>query len=157
MEPTAFFVLALKAHGLALHPRTREAVQLILDRQLAAGGCNYGNTVVLGQPLRPHVQPTGIALLALADEMEQSRAAGRSLKYLRTSLSANTTTASLCWGLLGLAAQGQTPADAEAWLEQAARHTREHGASPHKLALLALAALQERSPLVTLPKRKVDA
>ena len=65
VEPTALAVLALKAVGLGDHDRTREAVRLLHDRLFSDGGCNYGNTVVLGQELRPHLQPTAIALLAL--------------------------------------------------------------------------------------------
>ena len=44
--------------GLPPHPRNwRNAQAMLIDRLLAGGGCNYGNTVVLGQELRPHVQP----------------------------------------------------------------------------------------------------
>src|SRR5207302_5660581 len=66
IEPTAMHVLALKAAGRGDHPRTREAVRLLIDRLLVGGGCNYGNTVVMDQGLRPHLQPTGLAMLALA-------------------------------------------------------------------------------------------
>ena len=48
VEPTAMAVLALKAFGQQAHARTREAVQLLIDRLLPAGGCNYGNTVCAG-------------------------------------------------------------------------------------------------------------
>jgi len=44
IEPTALHVLALKSTGREDHQRTREAVKLLLDRQLPTGGCNYGNT-----------------------------------------------------------------------------------------------------------------
>jgi len=54
------------------HPRADEAVQLMLDRILPGGGCNYGNTIVLDQLLRPHIQPTGIVLLALAGDANRS-------------------------------------------------------------------------------------
>ena len=46
--------------------RTREGVQLIIDRLLPTGGSNYGNTLVLGQATLPQVQSTGLAMLALA-------------------------------------------------------------------------------------------
>ncbi len=68
LEPTAMQVLALKAVGQGNHPRTREAIRLLIDRLLPDGGCNYGNTVVMDQVLRPHLQPTGLAMLALAGE-----------------------------------------------------------------------------------------
>ncbi len=153
VEPTALHVLALKATGHADHPRCREAIQLLLDRQLLGGGCNYGNTRVLGQTLLPHVQPTGIAMLALADESlefdpHQRDRIGRSLTYLKDAISAQTTTASLCWALLGLAAHDQRPQDTDGWLEAAFDRTRRRDAGPHKYALLALAACGEAQPLM---------
>jgi hypothetical protein len=56
-------------------------------------------------------------------------------------MSKETTPASLAWGLLGLAAHGVTLPDASNWLEAAAKHVQSHDSSPHKLALLALAAI----------------
>jgi hypothetical protein len=140
VEPTALHVLALKAAGHESHPRTREAIELLVDRQLSSGGCNYGNTEVLGQSLLPHVQPTGLAMLALAGEPNGSGRIEQSLKYLTKSLSASTTTASLCWGLLGLSAHDRRPAEAEVWLESAYGRTIRRNRSAYELALLALAA-----------------
>lgn len=140
VEPTALHVQALKAAGHGEHPRTREAVTLLIDRQLPSGGCNYGNTEVMGQMLLPHVQPTGLAMLALAGEPDALGRIERSLAYLKQSLSVRTTTASLCWGLLGLSAHDRRPATAGQWLESAYARTMRRDQSPHKLALLALAA-----------------
>ena len=141
IEPTALHILALKAAGRGEHSRTREGVMLLLDRQLPAGGCNYGNTTVLGQMLRPHVHPTGIALLALAGEQDQSHRIAKSVAWLKNALSKETTPASLAWGLLGLAAHGVTLPKASTWLEAAFDQVQSHDQSPHKLALLALAAV----------------
>lgn len=140
IEPTAFHVLALKATGRGEHSRTREGIALLLDRQLPAGGCNYGNTSVLGQMLRPHIQPTGIALLALAKEQDQGNRIAKSVAWLRKALSKETTPTSLAWGLLGLAAHGVELASAADWLAAAEQRIKSHDASPHKLSLLALAA-----------------
>lgn len=140
LEPTAMFVLALKAAGQSQHARTREAVRLLVDRLLPHGGCNYGNTIVLGQELLPHVQPTGVVMMALADEQLTDPRIELSLQYLDRELSAETTTASLCYGLLGLAAHDRAPADRHAWLERAYQRTNSQDASPYKLALVALAA-----------------
>lgn len=140
IEPTAFHVLALKATGRGEHPRTREAATLLLDRQLPSGGCNYGNTSVLGQMLRPHVQPTGIALLALAGETDQGNRIAKSVAWLRNALSKNTTPASLSWGLLGLTAHGVTLPNGADWLATAFERVQAHDQSPYKLALLTLAA-----------------
>jgi hypothetical protein len=140
LEPTAFAVAALKATGHTDHPRTREAVRLIIDRLLPDGGANYGNTVVLDQQLRPHVQPSGIVLLAVADESDPTGRINRTVEYLRSVLSAETTTASLCFALMGLAASRQLPEQQLAWLERASERTLARDTSPYKLALLALAA-----------------
>jgi hypothetical protein len=140
IEPTALHVTALKAVGQSNHARTRDGVRLLIDRLLADGGCNYGNTVVLGQTLRPHVQPTGIALLALAGESDSSGRIAKSIGWLRRAIGAETTSASLAWALLGLRAHGIRLPDAEAWLASACERTSKSGSSPHKLALLLLAA-----------------
>lgn len=140
IEPTAFHVLALKATGRGEHPRTREAATLLLDRQLPSGGCNYGNTSVLGQMLRPHVQPTGIALLALAGETDQGNRIAKSVAWLRNALSQDTTPSSLAWGLLGLAAHGVILPNGANWLAMAFERVQAHDQSPYKLAMLTLAA-----------------
>ena len=121
VEPTAWGLLALRAVGQGQHARAREAAHLLQNRLLDAGGCNYGNTVVLGQQLLPHVQPSGLTLMALAGE---GVAAGRiepSLDYLEQELGPTTTPASLAYGLMGLAAFDRWPAAANGWLTSAAR------------------------------------
>lgn len=150
MEPTALQVAALKAAGQRNHPRTREAVQMLVDRQIASGGCNYGNNIVLGQTLRPHVLPTGMVLTALAGEFDSRGRIFRSLAYLRKAMSLKTTTCSMAWGLSGLAAHGRTPPDAARWLDAASRRLDKRQESPHQRALLLLASLGEHSPLITL-------
>lgn len=176
-EPTALALLALRASGWASHPRAIEADRLLRDRLLPAGGCNYGNTRVLGQMTLPLLQPTGVVLTALAGsrtgwqdhelEMDQGRpivqrtgqaaAAAerleRTLAYARGAVGIRTGVASLCWGLLGLAAFGEFPANAEHWLQTGARRTLQgRRRSPLRLALLALAAKGEDAPLITLSK-----
>lgn len=150
LEPSALFVIAFKALGLTDHERTREAVELLIDRILPDGGCNYGNTFVLGQQLRPHVQPSGIAMLALRNEFDVERKLVRTLDYLAESLRSQTTSASLAWALLGLAAHGRSPRNADQLLAGAFAKTKQRDKSPHKIALLALAALGQDAPLITL-------
>jgi hypothetical protein len=147
LEPTAFAVLALKAAGQNDAPRTREAVRLIIDRFLPEGGCNYGNTFVLGQLLRPHVQPSGVALAAVVDERDPSGRLERTVGYVRQAISSDTTCTSLCFALLGLGAANALPDAANRWLESAAQRTLKREASPYKLALLALAAKSSDKPL----------
>ena len=145
VEPTAMFVWALKRLGYADHPRTREAVRLLQDRLLPGGGCNYGNTVVLGQLLRPHLQPTGLALVALAGQPTADPRYQRSIDYLTHHLNEQTPTASLAYGLLGLAAAGHGLPDGDRMLERALDRELVRGASPYRLALVALAAARNSS------------
>ena len=106
VEPTAISLLALRSAGRAGHPHCREAVKLLLDRQLPAGGWNFGNTTVFGHVLRPQVQPTGLALAALAGEADIRPKVQGSLDFSRTTLSRRTTAASLGYALMGLAGHG---------------------------------------------------
>jgi hypothetical protein len=142
LEPTAMFVLALKAAGLADHPRAREGVRLLVDRLLPNGGANYGNTIVLGQPLLPHIQPTGLALLALAGESCADPRIEQSLAYLERELTHDTPAASLGYAVLGLTSHGRRPPEADEWLCAAFQREMRRGPSPYKLALIALAATQ---------------
>jgi hypothetical protein len=147
VEPTAYAVLALKAAGCDDHPRTREAVRLLIDRLLPDGGCNYGNTFMLGQCLRPHLQTSGAALAAIADERDPSGRLERTATYLQANLSARTTSVSLSFGVLGLGAYGALPEVSDRWLEAAAHRTFQRSRSPYQLALLALAAKANMFPL----------
>jgi hypothetical protein len=153
VEPTAIQLIALKAAGYGNHPRTREAITMLFERLLSIGGCNYGNTVVLGQELRPHAQPTGLAMLALAGQPDADGRIERSLNYLSANLSVETTSASLSYGLMGLAAHDRLPADASKWLQAAYRRTIARDSAAYKLALLSLAALGKECPLVDLPAK----
>lgn len=147
LEPTAFHLLALKAAQRRDSRRARDAALLLIDRQLPQGGCNYGNTFVLGQELRPHVQPSGIALAALAGEGDHSGRLDRSIGWVRKAISSQTTACSLSWALLGLAAHGVELPESEHWLGCARERVEAHDRSPHKRALIALAALGKKAPL----------
>ncbi|QDU30966.1 hypothetical protein ETAA8_61190 [Anatilimnocola aggregata] len=157
LEPTAFHLLAYRAVKQRSHPRAAEAVRLLIDRQLPDGGCNYGNTTVLGQTLRPHVQPTGIALLALAGESDPSGRMEKSLTWLKWSLGSRTTASSLSWALHGLHAHGREVPQAAELLRGAYQRVQSHDQSPHKFALLALAALGEQSPLIGITRMDTPA
>jgi len=150
LEPTAMFVLALKAAGYHDHSRTREAVRLIVDRLLPEGGCNYGNTFVLGQLTLPQVQPTGIAMLALADEATHDPRVEKSLRYLESNIGPETTTSSLCFGLMALSAFERRPASSKQLLQEACQRTLERGESCYKVALLLLALHEQLSWLPQL-------
>jgi hypothetical protein len=146
VEPTAIQLLALNAAGYAEHPRYREAVELLLNRQLPNGGWNYGNTTVLGHVLFPHVQPTGLALAALAGESNVRNSVQKSFKYLQQSLSEQTTTCALAFALIGLAGHKEWSPKAGPWLAAAYARTVVNPktpigrGSPYYTALLVLAA-----------------
>ena len=79
--PSSMAVIALRTAGYADHARVREAIRLLLDRQLSLGGWNYGNTKVFGQELQPMVDNTGVALSALANSIPRPEIEP-SLQYL---------------------------------------------------------------------------
>ena len=81
--PTAFSIIAIKQFTVcnrseASEKRIHLGVEMLLDRACVDGGWNSGNSVVYGVPLRPHVEATAIALLALQDE-QRSEMIQRSL------------------------------------------------------------------------------
>jgi hypothetical protein len=151
-EPTAMCVLALKATGNGNHPRAREGVRLLIDRLLPEGGCNYGNTILLGQTLKPHLEPTGLTLLALVGETDTSGRLKRSIAYARDATAKSRTAASLAFGLLGLAAHDAWPAAADVWLQETFERTH-RGAFLPRRTLLTLASLGRSCPLITLTAR----
>jgi len=150
LEPTAMFLLALKASGYGANSRAREAVKVLLDRQLPDGGCNYGNTFVLGQELRPQLEPSGLALLALGGVQDPSGRIAKTIEYVVGNTSAEVSTLSLSYALMGLAAHGKYPTEAHAWLGKALERSRSRGVSAQRLALAALAAMGTECPLVRL-------
>jgi hypothetical protein len=140
LEPTCFFVLGLRAAGYGHHPRVREGVKLISDRLLPRGGANYGNTIVLGQEILPHVQPTGLAMLALAGESLVDERISKSLNYLERNLGPHTAPASLAFGCLGLAAQDRSLEDAASWVLASMEGSPREQLAAYEQALLLLAA-----------------
>jgi len=148
IEPTALCVLALKAMGHGTHARTREGVELLVDRQLPSGGCNYGNTTVMGQTLIPHVQPTGLAMCALMNEPADPRIE-KSLSYLANQIALDTPLTSLCFALLGLTAHGRWTSELSELLRSAYLKNRRRDISSYQMSLLLLASLGPECPLLT--------
>jgi hypothetical protein len=144
IEPTALAVLALKSVGHGDHPRTREGVRVLHDRLLPDGGCNYGNTFVLGQQLLPHIQPTGLTLLALDGEQDDDGRIARSVDWLERAIDRDTAAASLAYAVWALARYGRAAENAERWLAGASRR-KATLASPYRMALLLLAAAALRT------------
>lgn len=107
LEPTSLALLALAASQQTEHARYQEGIAMLKDRLIPSGGANYGNTMVLGQWLRPHLQPTGLALWGLgpaASTVPELRDAA--VAFLLKELPNETAPASLAYAALGLAAQG---------------------------------------------------
>jgi hypothetical protein len=147
VEPTAASVIALRRCKHLNHPRTRQGIKLILDRAIDGGGWNYGNTSVFGQELHPQPAPTGLALLALADLHDGQDAVKTSCAYLRKILPETRSSASLSWGVLGLSAWEERPAEAGRWLEESYRQVQAGGNSALSLACLILAGVKESCDL----------
>lgn len=150
IEPTAISVLALRAAGYGTHQRATEAAKLLVDRLLPEGGANYGNTTVFGQTLRPHPQPTGLALLALAGYPDTSGKVERSLAYLERTLPTTAGGTSLAYGVMALTAHHRRPKQAVQWLAAAQRKPSALRNGPRQ-ALLTLAACEDRCPLIINP------
>jgi hypothetical protein len=104
--PTAFSVIAIKQftvcnRSAASEKRIHLGVEMLLDRACVGGGWNSGNSVVYGVALRPHVEATAIALLALQDE-ERTREIQKSVSWLRQNANRIDSVCSLAWCILSL-------------------------------------------------------
>jgi hypothetical protein len=138
VEPTGICLIALRTAKQGENGRTGEAIRMLMDRQLSAGGWNYGNTTVYGQDLYPQPENTGIALDALAGRVARNDVA-RSLRYLEERLTHVRAPLSLGWGLLGLGAWGARPGNARPWLRESFELQRRYG--PYDTTLLSLLLL----------------
>jgi hypothetical protein len=152
MEPTCLAVLALRTTGRASDPRCEEAIRLVTDRLLPAGGANYGNTIVLGQELLPHLQPTGLVMLALAGTRSDDERIRKSVEYLSKTVAADLPGSSLAYALMGLSAWRKYPEAADGWLAASVARTRSRNGFLPVIALSLLAALDARNPLIMLPR-----
>jgi hypothetical protein len=140
LEPTCYEVLGLTAAGYGDHPRVIEGRRVIVDRLLPDGGANYGNTIVLGQQLLPHVAPSGVALVALATNAPPDDRIEKSLAYIERAIGPDLPPASLSWACLGLTAHDRLPGDAEPWIEAAFLDTKWQPLAAYEHALMLLAA-----------------
>jgi len=138
VEPTSLCLLALRVAGQGRHERAREAVRMLMDRQIPKGGWNYGNTAVYGQELHPQFENTGLALNALAGHAPRE-IVRPSLDYLGSSIQRLRTPLSLGWGLLGLGAWGNRPVQARTWVVESLKRQEKHG--PYDTTLLSLLIL----------------
>jgi hypothetical protein len=152
IEPTSLHLLSLRALGKEQHLRYRDGIRVLLNRQLPGGGCNYGNTTVLGQLLRPHLLPSALALLALASEPREPTIM-RSVGYLRKALREPQTLISACWAWQAAYAFGEAPLGAEGAIRKQMEQVDEGDKNPYLYALLTLAAAGSESPIVKLTQQ----
>jgi hypothetical protein len=138
VEPTALTLLALRITGHEDHERARDAVRMLMDRQLPNGGWNYGNTAVYGQELYPQPESTGLALCALSGLVSRADVQ-RSIDYLRSRILQIRVPLSLGWGLLGLGAWGKRPMEARSWVQECLERQKKYG--PYETTLISLMIL----------------
>jgi hypothetical protein len=104
--PTAFSIIAIEqftvcSRSVESEQRIHLGVEMLLDRACVDGGWNSGNSLVYGVPLRPHVEATAIALLALQDE-QRAEIVQKSLSWLRENAVSVDSVSSLAWCILTL-------------------------------------------------------
>lgn len=151
-EPTALALLALAAAGEAKHPRCREGVRVLLDRQIANGGWNYGNSRVFDADLLSAPESTGLVLASLAGEVPRGEVQ-RSLARLEAELAELRTPLALGWSLLAAAVWGLSVAAGfreRAIGETFARAARYGGYETTDVALLAVARVATDGLLAAL-------
>jgi hypothetical protein len=104
--PTAFSLIALK-QSLAccrteqVADRIQLGMEMLRDRACPGGGWNAGNGMVFSAPLKPHIDTTAIALLALTED-DGKPTARRALDWLRQACVECSSAYSLAWSSLAL-------------------------------------------------------
>jgi hypothetical protein len=129
---------------------------VLLDRQIANGGWNYGNSRVFDADLLHAPESTGLVLAALAGAVPQGEVT-LSLERLAVDLPRLRTPLALGWCLLaaaawksGVSADTRRTAIAETW----ARAARYGGFETADLALLLIADRAPAGLLAALPSRR---
>ncbi len=129
---------------------------MLLDRQLDAGGWNYGNTSVFGQQLRPMPESTGMALSALHKKVEK-KSVQNSLTYLKNNIEQLKTPLSLGWGLLRLSAWNVPFNDKTTLIANCLSQQKIFGTYDTMQLSLLLIALVAENGLVNLVKKKTSS
>jgi hypothetical protein len=151
VEPTSLALLALAVVGETASARFDEGRRFLLDRQISAGGWNYGNGSMFGRELYPAPESTGPALAALAGQVGED-AISKSLAYLATEIATVRTPIALGWSLLALGAWARRPESAaRALVDTLARPSALADFDTVELALLLLADRAPRGLLAALP------
>ncbi|MBD3675111.1 MAG: terpene cyclase/mutase family protein [Planctomycetaceae bacterium] len=120
LEPTVFAILAFSKYGYGDHPRAREGLQVVRDRQEERGTWNFGNTTVFGNRYPPQPTSTGLGLIARSLETSMpDQQIQLAIEYLKGVLPSVRSAASLCWGLQGLACWDVRLQESSLWLAEA--------------------------------------
>jgi hypothetical protein len=101
--PTAFSLIALEqsfpcCRTEQVSNRLRLGTEMLVDRMCPGGGWNAGNGIVFGSALKPHIDTTAIALLALTRDANST--AGQSLSWLRRASAECSSAYSLAWAVI---------------------------------------------------------
>lgn len=145
VEPTAMAMMALSAAGHSGHPRVREGVAMLLDRQVREGGWNFGETRVYQSERTALPETTGLVMVALRDHVPRETM-DRAIVYVRRIVGRHRTPLALGWCLLGLAAWGEEPEQAFGWIAECLDRQSSYGPyDTTHIALLALACMAHNS------------
>jgi hypothetical protein len=103
--PTAFSLIALRQSFACCRTeqvsnRLQLGTEMLRDRMCPGGGWNSGNGIVFESALKPHIDTTAIALLALPSD--GNSAAGQSLDWLRQAFVECSSAYSLAWAAIAL-------------------------------------------------------
>jgi hypothetical protein len=151
VEPTALSMLALRTLGYGQHARMKEAIQMLMDRQLPHGGWNVGSTIVFGKEQRSAPESTGTALHALTGLIPRE-GVQRSLDYLNTEVASLHTPIALGWSLLALNSWGVTPPNARTLIAECLKKQEKFG--PYDTTSLCLLVLPLLNPKGLLSSEK---
>ncbi|AGA29775.1 hypothetical protein [Singulisphaera acidiphila] len=154
VQPTAVNLMALAAAGRRDDVRVSQAVALLLNRQLPAGGWNYGNTGIFRNITRPLPEDTGYALTALRLHADRGQAEA-SLSYLAATATAMRAPAALAWAILGLASWNSRPERANDWLDESLALQVKIGPYPLRYIAQLLLARRAKSGLAGIFTEKM--
>ena len=129
--------------------RIRLGAEMLLDRACPDGGWNAGNGVVYGAPMKPHLDTTAIALLALQRERECDLIA-KSLSWLRRETRSCRSAWSLAWSILAMHAYGLPMIEEQGRLSEMSRYQFEDTATL-AIEAIALDCMEHGNPFEVMP------
>jgi len=113
VEPTCWALLGLKAAASifpVVETRINEGERLLIDRCVATGGWNYGNSNMLGQTLRSYVPTTALALMAMKERKDEA-CVERSLAFLKAQRLSEPSAMALGLAIIALRTFGEAVSD----------------------------------------------